>query len=73
MQKTPPNDTDDRPGSGWSALAAAIVASAIEHQDHAFVDRPAFALLLEMSGVQVDPDVCRAAIRARWLADRGRP
>jgi hypothetical protein len=54
-------------------LACAIIADAIEHQDHALVASPAFAALLEMSGVQVSPDVCRAAIRARWLADRGRP
>jgi hypothetical protein len=70
MRKQPHTDTDDRPGSGWSALAAAIIADAIAHQDHALVDRPAFELLLEAAGTKIDPDTARAAIRARWK-DRG--
>jgi hypothetical protein len=62
----------DRPGSGWSALAAAIIADAIERRDRELVDRPAFALLLELANVKVAPAVCRAAIKRRWLAE-GRP
>jgi hypothetical protein len=70
MQKSSHNDTDDRPGAGWSALAAAIITSAIERRDRELVERPAFELLLELAGTKIDPDTARAAIRARWK-DRG--
>jgi hypothetical protein len=73
MQKPSHTDNDDRPGSGWSALACALIESAIRERSANFIESGAFEAMLELAGVGVDPDVCRAAIRARWLADRGRP
>ena len=49
------------------ALIAAIVLSAITARDVSFINSPYFDSLIEMAGMKLSADECRAALRKQGV------
>ncbi len=62
-------------GNGWGALACAVVERAIDDlgathrllrlDAQACISGPGFAVWLELAGIGITPEECRAALRRR--------